>query len=563
MDSEQVRIEEDLRGVVSGEVLCDAVGRSLYATDGSLFEERPLAVVRPRSTDDVAAAVRWAAEHGVSVHPRGSGTSLCGGPLGRGIVIDCSRFMRRVLAFSGETVRVQPGVVAAQLGTFLGRRRRSFGPDPANAAVSTLGGMIGRDASGSRFLRHGSVRGWVESVEVVLADGSVFELAPTSAAPPEPVAPATGGISATPPDRVATLAAALAEVLARGRDVIARRQPATRPTHGGYRLHDLERDGRIDLPRLFCGAEGTLGIVTAATLRTAPPDPATAVGLLLFDSLEAAAEAAVRIAPLGPSACDLFDRRHLALAREARPSFDLLIPPVAEAGLLVEFTADEPADCNARLEQALASMRRGRRGCIDIRRAEDGHDAAFFWELSRNVVSTLHGVRATMRPVPFLEDIVVPPSLLPDFVRRLQAVLQQCHATAMIFSHAGHGEVHIRPHADPRAPGERARLEAVAEAVYAEVAAVGGSIGAELGLGLSRTPFFARLFPDLVGLFGDVKRLLDPQGILNPGRVLPEDGPPVAFRGGFVPPAAAPEQSPSDGEAGTAAPKPVLLSLTT
>ena len=116
----------------------------------------------------------------------------------------------------------------------------------------------------------------------------------------------------------------------------------------------LERDGLVDLPRLFCGAEGTLGIVTAATLRTLPPDPATAVGLLLFDSLETAAEAALRILPLGPSACDLFDRRHLALAREARPSFDLLIPPVAEAGLLVEFTADEPADCNARLEQALA-----------------------------------------------------------------------------------------------------------------------------------------------------------------------------------------------------------------
>jgi FAD/FMN-containing dehydrogenase/Fe-S oxidoreductase len=563
MDSELARIEEDLRGVVSGEVRCDDVARSLYATDGSLFEQWPLAVVRPRSADDVAAAVRWAAERGVSVHPRGGGTSLCGGPLGAGIVIDCSRFMRRVLAFEEDRVRVQPGVVAGQLDGVLARRRRAFGPDPANAAVSTLGGMIGRDASGSRFLRHGSVRRWVESIEVVLADGTVLELAATPAVPAETPPPATGGISATLPDRVAALAASLADILERGRDVIARRQPATRATHGGYRLHDLERDGLVDLPRLFCGAEGTLGIVTAATIRTAPPDSATAVGLLLFDSLEAAAEAAVRILAMEPSACDLFDRRHLALAREARPSFDVLIPPVAEAGLLVEFTADEPADCNARLEQALASMRRGRRGCIDIRRAEDGHDATFFWELSRNVVSTLHGVRATMRPVPFLEDVVVPPPALPDFLRRLQAVLKRCQATAMIFSHAGHGQLHVRPHADPRAPGERARLEALATAVYEEVAAVGGSIGAELGLGLSRTSFFAEMFPDLVGVFAEVKQLFDPGGILNPGRVVPVAGPSPAFRGPLTGPPPREADGVPEPEPAGAAPEPEIVPLTT
>ncbi len=510
-------------------------------------------------------AVRWAAENDVTVHPRGGGTSLCGGPLGRGIVIDCSRFMRRVLAFHGEKVRVQTGLMAGQLDRFLAGRRRAFGPDPANSAVSSLGGMIGRDASGSRFLRHGSVRDWVESIEVVLADGSVVELAATPATPAAVPVPTSGGISVTTPDRLAGLASAVAGILDRGRDTIARWQPATRPTHGGYRLHDLERDGLIDLPRLFCGAEGTLGVITAATLRTAPPDPATAVGLLLFDSLESAAEAAVKIVPLGPSACDLFDRRHLALAREARPSFDLLIPPVAEAGLLVEFTADEPADCNARLEQALASMRRGRRGCIDVRRAEDGHDAAFFWELSRNVVSTIHGVRAAMRPVPFLEDIVVPPATLPDFLRRLQAVLKSSHATAMIFSHAGQGELHVRPHADPRQAGERERLEALAEAVYAEVAAVGGTIGAELGLGLSRTPFFVRLFPDLAELCGEVKRLFDPAAILNPGRVVPDDGPPVAFRGPLSPAVGGEAGEETIGESAVRSPdaEPEVVPLTT
>jgi len=557
MDSGKARIEEDLRGVVSGDVICDDVGRSLYATDGSLFEEWPLAVVRPRSTDDVVATVRWAAERGVSIHARGAGTSLCGGPLGRGIVVDCSRYMRRILGGVDTTVRVQPGVIGTQLDSFLGRRRRCLGPDPSNAASSTIGGMIGRDASGSRFLSRGSIRSRIVSAEVVLADGEVVHLVATASAPPVPEPTVAHGITSAAISRTTSLATGLSTILERHRDVIARGQPSTRARHGGYRLHDLEREGIVHLPRLLCGAEGTLGIVTAATFETIPLDAATAMGLLLFDSLEAAAAAALRLLTLSPSACDLLDRRHLALARGTRPAFELLIPPVAEAGLLIEFTADEPADCNARLEQALASMPRGRRGCIDVRRAEDAHDAAFFWELSRSVMSTLYGVRAAVRPVPFIEDIVVPPPALPDFLRRLQSVLQRLNHTAMILSHAGHGQLHVRPHAVPRDPAERARLETLAEAVYTEVVAVGGSIGAELGLGLSRTPFFARFFPELSAVFVEVKQLFDPAGIMNPGRVVPADMPAPGFRRPLdPPPGAVAEKDPLQ-------PAPQIVPLTT
>ena len=150
MDREQQRIEEDLRGIVSGEVLCGAASRSLYASDASVSEVWPLAVVRPRTTDDVAATVRWAAERQIPVHPRGAGSSVAGGSLGPGVVIDCGRFLRRILQTDGDEVRVQPGVVAAQLEEHLGRRTRSLGVDPANSGVTTVGGMIGRNSSGSR-----------------------------------------------------------------------------------------------------------------------------------------------------------------------------------------------------------------------------------------------------------------------------------------------------------------------------------------------------------------------------------------------------------------------------
>lgn len=208
MDPEQKRIEEDLRGIVAGDVLCADADRRLYATDASLFQVRPLVVVRPRSAEDVAATVAWAAQRGVPVHPRGGGSSVCGGSLGPGVVIDCSRSMRRILATDDETVRVQPGVVAASLEAHLAGLGRTFGPDPANATATTIGGMIGRNSSGSRFPRHGAVRGRILAAQVVLGDGTLVDLEPT--APPVAGEPHAGGAG-----RAAALAAGVAEKIGR------------------------------------------------------------------------------------------------------------------------------------------------------------------------------------------------------------------------------------------------------------------------------------------------------------------------------------------------------------
>jgi FAD/FMN-containing dehydrogenase/Fe-S oxidoreductase len=522
MDREQQRgrIEEDLRGIVAGEVLCDAASLSLYATDASLSEVWPLAVVRPRTTDDVAATVRWAAEHQITVHARGAGSSVAGGSLGPGIVIDCGRFLRRILQTDGDEVRVQPGVVAAQLEEHLGRRSRSLGVDPTNSWVTTVGGMIGRNSSGSRFARYGAMSGRLVSARVVLADGTIVEMPPTAPASPVlAVSPDADGAA----ERLSRLAAGVADILNASRPLIAAAQPTARATHGGYQLQDLvrrlDRDGLVDLPRLLCGADGTLGIVTEATLLTVPADEATAVGLFLFDSLDRAAEAAIMLRSLSPDACDLLDKRHLTLARTAKPAFDQLIPPVADAALLVEFSDADEKTAAVRFDEAARRVLGPRPLCIDVRRAEDAAEKAMLWELSRSAVATLHGVRGTVRPVPFVEDVVVPPEAVPDFLRRLQAVLKQCDVTAMLFAHAAHGQLHVRPYADPRDPTERARLERLADAIYGEVVAVGGTIGGEQGLGLSRAAFFATHFPELAGVFTAVKRVFDPLGIFNPDLV--------------------------------------------
>jgi FAD/FMN-containing dehydrogenase/Fe-S oxidoreductase len=533
MELDRRRVEEDLRGIVSGDVLCDDASRALYATDGSLFEVWPLAVVRPRTADDVAAVVRWAAEQRIPVHARGAGSSVAGMALGSGVVIDCCRFLRRITATGDSTVRVQAGVVGAVLEDHLARFHRSFGPDPANRGVTTIGGMIGRNTSGSRFARCGDVRSRLVSAQVVLGDGSIVEMEPTR---PRFIQPDDAA-----PNRMANLAAGVAAILTASRETIAAACPPTRSLHGGYRLDSLERDGLVNLPKLLAGAEGTLGIVTEATLETAADSVASVVGLILFDSLDKAAELALRLRPLGPSACDLFDKRHLMLARKAKVAFDLLIPPVADAGLLVEFSAPELQQCQAKLDEALRLAQGARWGggrlAIDARRAEDAFDAELFWELSRNLLSTVHEVRGQVRPVAYIEDIVIPPHALPEFLRRLQDVQRREAATAMLFGHANHGQLHVRTFADPRAVGERERLERLADAVYAEVVAVGGTIGGEQGLGLSRTAFFQKYFPEFAAVCSDVKRLFDPRGVFNPGKIVPPLEPekdaaasPVGFR---------------------------------
>src|SRR5690606_29401842 len=176
MDAEQIRIRDDLRGQLDGDVHCDDLFVQMYASDASIFEIPPLGIVLPRHRDDVAAVVRYAAERGIPLYPRGAGTGLAGDSLGRGLVIDFSRHMRRILSVGEDTVTVQPGVVLAQLNDRLRKDGRLFGPDPSGIEVTTLGSVIALDASGSRWPAYGAAHRHVRELEVVLADGQLARL---------------------------------------------------------------------------------------------------------------------------------------------------------------------------------------------------------------------------------------------------------------------------------------------------------------------------------------------------------------------------------------------------
>lgn len=514
LDQQRERIQDDLRGLVRGDILCDPIHVQLHATDASVYEIRPLGVVRPRSTADVAACVKYAAEIHVPVHARGAGTGLAGAALGAGLVIDFSRYMRRVLRVDEESVRVQPGVVHERLNAQLRTRSRTLGVDPSTSSVTTVGGMIGIDAKGSRWLQYGSIREHVRGLQAVLADGSVVELGQ------EPIVASPGRY---PDPRKRDLVARLAALLSRHADVISRHRPQGSVQPPGFRLDDVLSPTHVDLARMLPGSEGTLALVTEATLATQPLPRARGVALLLFESLERASHAILDILPHRPSACDLMDRRHVSLVRETEVDFDLLIPRETEAVLLVEFLGDDPIEVRGCLQSLIDEVRYEKRLAFGARQALDAVETDLYWRLASRAQPAFYRVKGPSRPVPVVDDMAVPPERLPDFLVRTQNVLKRHQVTASIFCHGGHGQFHLQPFLDLNQPDDVERMRRMAEDLYNEVLELGGCIGGEHACGLARTAFLPRQFGPLYPVMREVKRTFDPDNLLNPGKLIGDD----------------------------------------
>ena len=509
MAPEQTRIEADLRGLVSGDVACDPLSVRMYASDGSIYEIEPLGVVRPRTTEDVVKTVGYAAEHDLAVFPRGGGSGLAGQSLGRGLILDFSRYMRRAHAPYGGRVRVQSGIVQADLNRTLGSHGLLFGPDPATRSVSSIGSMLSIDAAGSHFPRYGSAGDCVESLQVVLSGGEVVELGRHAWAEDR-----------QPTTRVEELASRVGILLQRHTALLLRPPWAEVARGCGYRIEKTLDGDQVDLARLMCGAEGTLGIITEATLKLDPIPAVRGVVLLFFERLDGAAKAAIDIASEDISACDMMDRRLLEIVRDAEGAYAALLPRGAEAMLLVEVQGEDPVAVRQRLNQLVQRLQKRARNLISYRLTTDSNERDWLWRLARRVIPRLHRLKGSTRAVPFVEDIAIPPKRLPEFLIEVQNILKSHRVTATVFAHAAHGHLDLRPFLDLSNPADIDRLERLAEAIYSKVLEFGGCISGEHALGLSRAAFVQRQLGARLDLLREIKAIFDPRGILNPGKFL-------------------------------------------
>jgi FAD/FMN-containing dehydrogenase/Fe-S oxidoreductase len=504
------RIRDDLKGILEGELLFDDLSRRLYSTDASVFEVEPAGIVVPRHEDDVRALVRYAGEHGVALVPRGAGTGLAGESLGSGLIVDLSRHFRGILEVGSDSVRVQPGVTYRRLADELARVGRRFAPDPANPEC-TLGGMIATNASGARAFRHGYTRDHVAALRVVLDSGEACRLARQSRWP------ATAEPSG---DRLQDVVSSVATLLQQHADLIRRCRPRTRFNRCGYLLDDVLSGDEVDLARLLVGSEGTLAVVTEATLRTIPLPGGRAVVLLGFASLEAALRATQAALPSGPAACELLDRRLLRLARGQDAAIAALVPATVETVLLVEHEGDSPDEAR-RAAWALAQQcGRAERAVLVAEVADEEAAIERFWQVRQATLPSLYGRRGAGLPVPFIEDVGVPVEALGDYLHRVQELLQRHELTASYLVHAATGQVHVRPFMDLQNPGDRSRLWMLADEVYDLVLELGGTISAQHGTGLARTPWVGRQAGELLPVWRELKSIFDPRHLFNPGKIL-------------------------------------------
>lgn len=488
----------------------DPVGRAPYAIDASLYEIDPLGVIVPRSTQDVVTTLRYAAEHNIPVHARGAGTGLAGESLGPGLVIDFSRHLRRVVAIGPDWVTVQPGVVLDVLNAQLAPLGRKIGPDPSGSMSCTVGGMIGGDAAGARSLKYGTTADAVMALEVAFATGEEAHLE----CEPWPEE------WAEPSNLKSAIARRVALHLRWHADLIARSMPKSARNRAGYALHAVARPEGIDLSRLIVGSEGTLALVTQATLRTVPLPSAQGVVLLPFSHLQDAAQAVESCLEGRPAACELYDWRRLNLARDADSSLRGWITEEAEAALVVVFEGDDPDEISQGCRELTARIARRGGLAADATVSTRRSDCERLMNLRDIVMPQLMRAPGPARPVPLIEDVAVPPGALPEFLRQLQSILKSHGVNWLFHAHAGCGQTHARPFLDLASPEDRAKLGPIATDVYEAALALGGTISGEHGCGLVRTQFLRRQYGELEQVFREIKHAFDPRNLLNPGKIV-------------------------------------------
>jgi FAD/FMN-containing dehydrogenase/Fe-S oxidoreductase len=526
----------ELRDRIDGDVRFDDLSRQLYATDASAYEVTPIGVVYPTSTADVKAVVEYCHARGMGVLPRGGGTSLAGQSVNEAVVLDFTQYMDGVREIDPESrqARAQPGVLLGDLNAALEPERLKFAPDPAWGDKSALGGAIGNNSTGSHSLQYGKTDAYIEECEVVLADGTVAEFGAVSVE--ELGAGAAGELDISVAEQ--RIYSAVRSVLD-DRELIERSYPELKRNVSGYNLDRLiaeAEDGTVNLARLLAGSEGTLAIVTEATVSLEPIPAEKAMALLRYDTV---ADAMADVAPIvehDPAAVEVLDDVLLGLARETEEFGDLvgeIVPEGIEAVLLVEFYANSPEAGREKVQTLLADRvseggsdqaggGQGETGthATSASEAYDEAERERFWKLRKSGLPILLSRTSDAKHASFIEDVAVPPESLPDFVADFSEVLDDHGTFASFYGHAGPGCLHVRPLIDMKSQSGIDQMTGIAEDVTDLAVEYGGSVSGEHGDGRARTKFNRKLYGQAVWeLFRELKTAFDPDWILNPGQV--------------------------------------------
>lgn len=551
-------LAEELRGVVRGEVLDDVRTLDAYSRDASLFRVVPQVVVRPLDAQDICALVAFVAakkqaDHKLDLHitPRAAGTDMSGGPLNTSIILDMTAHLNKLVELGSDPdakdgagyAIVEPGMYFRDFDKETKKKNLELPSYTASRELNTVGGMVGNDSGGEKNLKYGKTARYVEELDVVLSDGRVHTFKKLSGAELARKLEETGYEG-----DVYRQIAGLVSLPAHAR-VIDEHKPKVEKNSSGYALWDIGGTGSLDLARLMVGAQGTLGIVTRIKFKLVRPKPYASMVVMFVDNLSQLGELVPEVLGYKPDSFESYDNHTFSIALTYLPElsrqiashtpnvlmkmrslfavgfsflpelFAILRGGMPKLVLLAEFRGETQEEALA-LAQKLAADIANDKGRVRVRIAPTERKARKYWAVRRESFNLLRKKIRDKRTAPFIDDFVVPPASLPEFLPKLQALMSDYpQLTYTVAGHVGDGNFHIIPLIDPHDPTIAKVIDELSHKTYGLVAEYDGSISGEHNDGLIRTPYVQAMFGrEMTALFMQVKKIFDPHGIFNPGK---------------------------------------------
>ena len=531
-------LEQQLSDTLAGEVRFDLYSKALYSTDASLYQIQPIGVVIPKNKQDVIRTVQIASEHKVPILPRGGGTSLAGQSVGEAIVLDMSKYMNQLLEVNvaEHWARVQPGIVLDELNHKLKPHGLMYAPDVATSSRANVGGTIGNNSAGSHSLIYGKTIDHVMSIDLVLSNADEITAAPISLQELETK------------KRGDTLEANIYRELCRictdNETEIRKRYPRILRRVAGYNLDEFitdagskevtpyRRDGcdeshPFSLTKILIGSEGTLATTVEATVNLVPIPKLTALCVVHFESLITSMEAMQPILECNPTAVELIDKTILDMARGSLEFSRLttFIQGEPAALLAVEFYGETQAELESQLDRLEKTLKSTGFGYAFVR-CLTAEEKSRVWETRKAGLGLLMGMTGDPKPVGFVEDAAVPIENLPEYVRRFDKIVTSHDTTAAYYAHASVGLLHNRPIVNLKSETDIQKMHNIAREVRDLLIELDGTTSGEHGDGLVRSEWIESMFgSQLYQAFTEVKKAFDPEGIMNPGKIV--DAPPM------------------------------------
>ncbi len=527
-------IKAELERIFKGDLDTKPETLDFYSHDASLFELRPQIVAFPKSVEDIKSAVSFVIknkpEHSdLSITPRSRGTDMSGGAIGESIILDVSKYMTQLFEVTPASAHVQPGMLYREFEVESFKQGALLPCYPASRDLASVGGMVSNNSGGEKSLQFGKTDNFVTGLKVVLADGNEYAIGPLN----RDELNAKMGQD----DFEGNIYRRTFEILDQNYDEIQAAAPKVSKDSTGYHLWNVwKRDtGIFDLTKLFVGAQGTLGIITDINFRLVPKPEHSGTLVCYMRTIDNLGEVIPAVLAHKPATFECFDDNTLILsfkfffsfitklglwtwmqtAVQLIPDGLMLAKGMPQMVLLIEFTASSEDEVRHKIHTARMDLKRFNFSYME----EDGNEASSrkFWLMRRESFNMLRQKVHDKHTAPFIDDFVVPPARLTEFLPQLRQIIKKYNLLATIAGHMGDGNFHVIPLMKIEEPSERAKLEPAMKDVNTLVIKYGGSVSGEHNDGMVRGPWLKEMYsPSVLGYMREIKQLYDPLTIFNP-----------------------------------------------